>query len=130
MSNLRKKIDLKTNRLWNENDFKSLLVRNKWICEIKSGKYKHIIEFSLEKIDLNKDYITNGPKFLHHTSFINKKRQSSFGWWKVNSEGVIETSVGTWKYGKQNRKLMGQYRSCYSSCCTTLSPYVRQIGQR
>ena len=130
ISGLREKINPKTNRLWNKNDFKSLLVRNKWTCEIKSGEYKHIIEFALEKIDLDKDDIPDGRKFAHHTSFINKKRQSSFGWWKVNREGVIETSLGTWEYDKQNGKLKGHCKSCYSSCCATLSPYVRQIEQR
>lgn len=129
ISKLREEINPKTNRLWNENDFKSILVRSKWTCEIKNGEYKHIIEFDLEKIDLDKDDIMDGCKIAHHTSRINKERQTTFGWWKVSSKGLIETSIGNWIYDKKSEKLTGNCKCCYSSCCGTLSKYVRQIEQ-
>ena len=131
ISDLREKINPKTNRLWNENDFKSILVRNKWTCEIKNGEYKHIIEFDLEKIDLDNDDIPDGRKIAHHSSNINKDaRQTTFGWWKVDSDGLVETSIGVWVFDKKSEKLSGNCKSCYSSRCETLSKYARQIEQR
>ena len=130
ISDLKSKINPKTNRLWTENDFKSLILRNKWTCRIESGDYKHIFEFSLDKIDLDKDDIPDGRKVVHHTSWVNKRRQSNFGWWKVNAEGALETSIGNWVYDKKNNILTGACKSCNSSCCSSLRPFIMQIEQR
>lgn len=129
-ADLKEKINPKTNRLWTADDFKGLLLRDKWTCQIKSGAHKHIIEFSLDKIDIDKDDIPDGRKIVHHTSFVNKKRLSSFGWWKVNAEGIIETSIGTWEYDKKGNLLTGKCKSCYSSCCSVLRPFVKQLEQK
>lgn len=124
ITNFKAKINPKTNKPWNSNDFKSVILKQKWTCNLKPGAYKHILQFELDKIDLDKDDIPDGRKLTYQTSHINKK-SASFGTWTVDELGLVETSKGIWKFDKRSGFLIGQIK--YSNCCQTLMPYLKQI---
>ena len=126
-SKLKLRINPKTNRLWTANDFKSLILKTKWTCNLKPGAYKHILVFEFEKVDLDKDDVPDGMKMTHHTSHVNKFGDARYGTWKVNEDGLLETSRGTWMYDKKSGFLVGSCGYCSSSCCKTLKPHIRQI---
>ena len=128
-SKLKLRINPRTNRLWTANDFKSLILKTKWTCNLKPGAYKHILVFDLEKVDLDKDDVPDGKKVTHHTSHVNKYKEARYGTWKVNEDGLLETSRGTWRYDKGSGFLVGNCGYCGSSCCKNLQPYIRQIEE-
>ena len=126
-SKLKLRINPRTNRLWTANDFKSLILKTKWTCNLKPGAYKHILDF--EKVDLDKDDVLDGMKMTHHTSHVNKYKEARYGTWKVNEDGLLETSRGTWRYDKESGFLVGNSGYCGSSCCKNLQPHIRQIEE-
>lgn len=125
----RSKINPKTNRPWVANDFTIILTKEKqWTCELKPGATKHLIKFTLDKIDLDKDDLPDGNKISHQVSIGYKRGRITFGTWEVDDSGNVTSTLGDWKYDKRSKNLIPK-RPCCScrKCRGVLMPHLRQI---
>ena len=125
----RSQINPKTNRPWVANDFKIILTKEKqWTCELKPGAYKHLVKFTLDKIDLDKDDLPDGNKISHQTSRGNKYYDIRFGTWEVDDSGNVTSTLGDWKYDKRSKNLIPKRPCCSCGKCRgVLMPHLKQL---